>query len=56
MFSLGDKEKRLGLWDKGVTTYHSANVTKADTEFIEKFMTQTGFEAWNTRLFKVIRQ
>lgn len=52
IFSLEDREKTLGFPDKGVTTYLSANITRDDTDKINKFLQKCGMEAYNTRAFK----
>lgn len=52
--SLNDNELQLGFGDVGVTSYLSSNITKADTEKIDRFFKQNNIESWNTRLFKEV--
>ncbi|CAB54212.3 Dipeptidyl peptidase 3 [Caenorhabditis elegans] len=52
--SLESNELQLGFGDKGVTCYHSSNVTKADAEKIDRFFKQRNVESWNSRLFKEV--
>ncbi|CAP31663.2 Protein CBG12727 [Caenorhabditis briggsae] len=52
--SLEDKELQLGFGDKGVTCYHSSNITKADAEKIDRFFKARNVESWNSRLFKEV--
>ncbi|XP_015171663.1 PREDICTED: dipeptidyl peptidase 3 isoform X3 [Polistes dominula] len=54
MFSLENKLRSLGLGDKGVTTYFSANCTDEDAQLVNKFMQSKGLESYNTRCFKTI--
>uniref|UniRef100_A0A1I7T9H0 Dipeptidyl peptidase 3 n=1 Tax=Caenorhabditis tropicalis TaxID=1561998 RepID=A0A1I7T9H0_9PELO len=52
--SLEANELQLGFGDKGVTCYHSSNITKADAEKIDRFFKQRNVESWNSRLFKEV--
>ncbi|XP_034033982.1 dipeptidyl peptidase 3 isoform X1 [Thalassophryne amazonica] len=52
LYSLGDKEKQLGLGDKGITTYFSGNCCLEDAELAQKFLDSQKLSAYNTRLFK----
>lgn len=52
LYSLDGKLKSLGLGDKGITTYFSANCTKKDADKINAFMQHKGLESYNTRCFK----
>ncbi|EFN78866.1 Dipeptidyl-peptidase 3 [Harpegnathos saltator] len=52
LYSLDGKLKSLGLGDKGVTTYFSANCNKKDADKVNAFMQHKGLESYNTRCFK----
>jgi len=52
LYSLDGKLKSLGLGEKGVTTYFSANCTKEDADKINEFMQHNGLESYNARCFK----
>ncbi|KAG9338203.1 hypothetical protein JZ751_026955 [Albula glossodonta] len=52
MYSLEDKQKQLGLGDKGITTYFSGNCCLEDAELAQKFLDSKNLSAYNTRLFK----
>lgn len=52
VYSLDGKLKVLGLGDKGVTTYFSANCTKEDADRVNAFMQRKGLESYNARCFK----
>ncbi|XP_057215981.1 dipeptidyl peptidase 3 [Triplophysa rosa] len=52
LYSLEDKEKQLGLGEKGITTYFSGNCCLEDAEFAQKFLDSKNLSAYNTRLFK----
>ncbi|EFP03207.1 hypothetical protein CRE_28514 [Caenorhabditis remanei] len=52
--SLETTELQLGFGDKGVTCYHSSNVTQEDSEKIDRFFKQRNLAFWNTRLFKEV--
>ncbi|KAJ8266167.1 hypothetical protein GJAV_G00126710 [Gymnothorax javanicus] len=52
MYSLEDKQKQLGLGDKGITTYFSGNCSLEDAELAQKFLDSKNLSAYNTRLFK----
>ncbi|GMT21593.1 hypothetical protein PFISCL1PPCAC_12890, partial [Pristionchus fissidentatus] len=54
IYSLTKRTAGLGFNDSGVTTYHSDNVTKDDSDRINRFMKEKNLEAWNTRLFKEV--
>lgn len=56
MYSIGDKLKSLGLGDKGVTTYFSANCTKNDADLVTEFMQEKGLESYNARCFKTVNK
>ncbi|CAL7951208.1 unnamed protein product [Xylocopa violacea] len=46
------KLKSLGLGEKGITTYFSANCTDKDAELVNDFMQSKGLESYNARCFK----
>eukprot|EP00058_Branchiostoma_floridae_P003685 XP_002589173.1 hypothetical protein BRAFLDRAFT_124049 [Branchiostoma floridae] len=52
MYSLTNKEKQLGLGDKGTTTYFSSNCDLKDAEIAQKFLDEKKISPYNTRLFK----
>lgn len=52
LYSLDDKQKQLGLGDKGITTYFSGNCCLEDAEVTQKFLDSKKLSAYNTRLFK----
>ncbi|XP_053702230.1 dipeptidyl peptidase 3 [Synchiropus splendidus] len=52
VYSLEDKQKQLGLGDKGITTYFSGNCCMEDAELAQKFLDSKKLSAYNTRLFK----
>ncbi|XP_014228918.1 dipeptidyl peptidase 3 isoform X1 [Trichogramma pretiosum] len=51
-YSLTEKVKSLGLGDKGLTTYFSANCTEADADLINEYMQKKHLESYNARCFK----
>ncbi|XP_075222805.1 dipeptidyl peptidase 3 isoform X2 [Lycorma delicatula] len=55
MYSVSDKEKSLGFWNEGVTTYFSSNCTIKDANVVTEFMKKYGLEAYNCRTFKSLR-
>ncbi|XP_051956429.1 dipeptidyl peptidase 3 [Xyrauchen texanus] len=52
LYSLEDKQKQLGLGEKGITSYFSENCCLEDAEFAQKFLDSKNLSAYNTRLFK----
>ncbi|XP_064403750.1 dipeptidyl peptidase 3-like [Halichondria panicea] len=52
IYSLGSREKQLGLGEQGITTYYSQNCAQCDAEFVQKFMQEKDISPFNTRLFK----
>ncbi|XP_011696833.1 PREDICTED: dipeptidyl peptidase 3 isoform X2 [Wasmannia auropunctata] len=52
VYSLDGKLTSLGLADKGITTYFSANCTKEDADRVNAFMQDKGLESCNARCFK----
>ncbi|KAM3868612.1 dipeptidyl peptidase 3 [Diretmus argenteus] len=52
LYSLEDRQKQLGLGDKGITTYFSGNCSLEDAELTQKFLDSQNLSAYNTRLFK----
>ncbi|XP_008331494.1 dipeptidyl peptidase 3 isoform X2 [Cynoglossus semilaevis] len=52
LYSLEDRQKQLGLGDKGITTYFSGNCSLEDAELAQKFLDSKKLSAYNTRLFK----
>ncbi|XP_046658492.1 dipeptidyl peptidase 3 [Homalodisca vitripennis] len=56
IYSLNDKDRSLGFWDKGVTTYFSSNCTIEDSKIIKAYLTQIKMEAYNCRTFKTTEE
>uniref|UniRef100_A0A3Q3BMH5 Dipeptidyl peptidase 3 n=1 Tax=Haplochromis burtoni TaxID=8153 RepID=A0A3Q3BMH5_HAPBU len=52
LYSLENRQKQLGLGDKGITTYFSGNCCLEDAELAQKFLDSKKLSAYNTRLFK----
>ncbi|XP_007553169.1 dipeptidyl peptidase 3 [Poecilia latipinna] len=52
IYSLEDRQKQLGLGDKGITTYFSGNCCLEDAELAQRFLDSRKLSAYNTRLFK----
>ncbi|PWA22818.1 hypothetical protein CCH79_00002411 [Gambusia affinis] len=52
IYSLEDKQKQLGLGDKGITSYFSGNCSLEDAELAQRFLDSRKLSAYNTRLFK----
>eukprot|EP00064_Thunnus_orientalis_P007283 superscaffoldBa00000796_g7303 len=52
LYSLEDRQKQLGLGDKGITTYFSGNCCLEDAELAQRFLDSKKLAAYNTRLFK----
>ncbi|XP_015229344.1 PREDICTED: dipeptidyl peptidase 3 [Cyprinodon variegatus] len=52
IYSLEDRQKQLGLGDKGITTYFSGNCCLEDAELAQRFLDSKKLSAYNTRLFK----
>nr|CAD7401437.1 unnamed protein product [Timema poppensis] len=55
LYSLSEREKQLSYPDKGITCYLSKNCTKEDTVLVNDFLKSKGLEAYNTRLFKIVK-
>lgn len=55
MYLLDDKVTQLGLSDKGVTTYFSANCNEQDSQLVTAFMKEKNIEFYNNRLFKTVK-
>ncbi|KAK0181984.1 hypothetical protein PV327_000159 [Microctonus hyperodae] len=53
-YSLDPNVKSLGLGDKGITTYFSANCTMDDANLVNEFMQSKNLESYNARCFKTI--
>ncbi|XP_034942479.1 dipeptidyl peptidase 3 isoform X2 [Chelonus insularis] len=54
VYSLEGKVKSLGLGDKGITTYFSANCNDKDADLVNEFMQSKNIEGYNTRCFKTV--
>lgn len=53
MFSLTDREKQLGLGEKGVTTYFTPNCSQDDSDLVNRFFKQNNIEGYINRVIKV---
>ncbi|XP_044727617.1 dipeptidyl peptidase 3 isoform X2 [Chrysoperla carnea] len=51
-YKLDEKDKSLGLNEKGVTTYFSANCSLKDAELVNKWAKTKNIECYNSRCFK----
>nr|XP_042900037.1 dipeptidyl peptidase 3 [Parasteatoda tepidariorum] len=54
IYSLKDKERRLGFPYEATTTYISNNFLKEDEEIVKNFFKKQNMDAWNSRLFKIV--
>lgn len=54
IYSLSEREKELGLGEKGTTTYFSCNCDKKDATVAQEFLTANDLSPYNTRLFKTV--
>jgi len=52
MFSLSDREKQLGLGEKGITKYFTPNCDLEDSQVINKFMKTKNLEGYISRVIK----
>ncbi|XP_060070560.1 dipeptidyl peptidase 3-like [Ylistrum balloti] len=52
MFGLTERQKELGLGEKGTTSYFSANCDLDDAKIAQEFLTAKDLSPYNTRLFK----
>ncbi|MEQ2279318.1 bifunctional diacylglycerol diphosphate phosphatase/phosphatidate phosphatase [Ameca splendens] len=52
IYSLEERQKQLGLGNKGITTYFSGNCCLEDAELAQRFLDSKKLSAYNTRLFK----
>lgn len=52
MFSLTDREKQLGLGEKGVTKYFSANCTTTDSDVVNAYLKHKNIEGYINRVIK----
>jgi len=52
MYSLTDREKQLGLGEKGVTKYFTPNCDMTDSELINRFMKAKNLEGYINRVIK----
>jgi hypothetical protein len=44
MYSLSDREKQLGLGEKGITKYFSPNCDTADSDLVNKYLKAKNIE------------
>ncbi|XP_060564792.1 dipeptidyl peptidase 3-like isoform X2 [Ruditapes philippinarum] len=56
LYSLENRQRELGLGEKGTTTYFSSNCDLQDAEVAQEFLTAKNLSAYNTRLFKKCAQ
>lgn len=54
MYSLADKEKQLGLGDKGVTKYFTPNCNLEDSDLINRFFKSKSLEGYINRAIKTV--
>lgn len=52
MYGLSERQKELGLGEKGTTSYFSANCNLDDAKIAQEFLTAKDLSPYNTRLFK----
>lgn len=52
VYSLVDRQRELGLGEKGTTTYYSSNCDLVDAKVAQEFMSARDISPYNTRLFK----
>ncbi|MED6238575.1 bifunctional diacylglycerol diphosphate phosphatase/phosphatidate phosphatase, partial [Ataeniobius toweri] len=52
IYSLEERQKQLGLGNKGISTYFSGNCCLEDAELAQRFLDSKKLSAYNTRLFK----
>jgi len=55
MYSLSDREKQLGLGEKGITKYFTDNCTLDDSELVAKFMKLKSLEGYISRVLKTCK-
>ena len=53
MYSLSNKEKQLGLGEKGITKYFTPNCDMSDSERVSRFMKAKNIEGYINRIIKV---
>ena len=54
LFSLSDKEKQLGLGEKGITKYFTPNCGLADSQTVNQFMKTKNLEGYISRVLKTV--
>lgn len=54
LYSLSDREKQLGLGEKGVTKYFSPNCDTADSDLVNKYLKAKNIEGYINRLIKSV--
>ncbi|XP_022332710.2 dipeptidyl peptidase 3-like [Crassostrea virginica] len=52
VYSLEERQRELGLGEKGTTTYFSSNCNLEDAKVAQEFMSAKDISPYNTRLFK----
>jgi len=53
MYSLSNKEKQLGLGEKGITKYFTPNCDMSDSERVSRYMKAKNIEGYINRIIKV---
>merc|ERR1719334_1981794 len=53
MYSLSNKEKQLGLGEKGITKYFTPNCNMSDSERVSRYMKAKNIEGYINRIIKV---
>ena len=54
LYSLSDREKQLGLGEKGVTKYFTSNCDSADSDAINQYLKHKNIEGYITRVIKTV--
>ena len=54
MFSLSDREKQLGLGEKGITKYFTPNCGLDDSQIVNQFMKTKNLEGYISRVLKTV--
>jgi len=54
MYSLSDKEKQLGLGEKGITKYFSCNCDNTDSDMVSKYFKHKNIEGYINRVIKTV--
>ena len=55
VYDLETRRQQLGLGEKGITTYFSANCTSADADLVNRYFKSIQMEGYNNRVLKTIK-